>query len=287
MMDETPLYSSQALCHHVRVPSIRPSFAEREAFRTALSQAYADGRIDDVEFDHRSTLVETGISADELREALRDLPQPATEFPTTVTRAEALESQRLRGQRPHVSRRGLFLLCGGALGAVAGLYDGWQHGPAASDSADDDSAWDYPHDAEAIEQILGVIEDKGYREFTYLRFYSGGLVGGAKTPKGPAGIDGLEAFDDDLSVAPESHLSDDDELFRLDGIAFELIPAMSRSAIEKLGGRAVNYAEVGIVSGEPTIRVAVDGDDYGVGAGSLEWSADGEELLRIHRDDED
>ncbi|MGC2939561.1 MULTISPECIES: DUF1707 SHOCT-like domain-containing protein [unclassified Brevibacterium] len=60
---------------------MRPSFVERDAFRTALSNAFADGRIDDEEFERRSTLIETGSRASDLQKALEDLPRPEVEFP--------------------------------------------------------------------------------------------------------------------------------------------------------------------------------------------------------------
>lgn len=276
--------------HHFLVTSLRPSFAERDSFRSALSQAYADGRIDDAEFERRSTLVESGDSADELREALADLPQPETEFPTTVTRAEALDRQRRGRTSTKVSRRSLFFIGAGILGAIGGFSDGLggdSEEPAAESTQSQTT--DYPTDATAIEGVVAAVKKKGYRDFQLMSFSSGDFTASARSPKNRNGLDSIQSYaGDEIEVQPSAHLGRNDTLFTLEGIDFDLIPTMCRGALDKLGGKTVTRAEITTSGdGEPTISVYVEGDDYGVGSGSLEWTKDGSQLLRIARQDED
>jgi hypothetical protein len=296
---ETVAASATAGWHHSFVTSMRPSFAERDSYRSALSQAFADGRIEEDEFSRRSTLVETGQSADELREALADLPQPEVEFPKTVTRAEALDrSRRLQASgAPQVGRRAAIAAGAAVLGfAVAGGF-GRLFGGAESSGSDDDSAdsgdsvsgagADYLTDPAARKAILKKISDKGYTQFTQMSLYDESFTAGARSLTSKRGVDSLSAYSDgQLDAEPSTHLRDGQKLFTLDDVAFDLIPAMARAAVKKLGGKAADRAEIAFGEDDLTIAVYVKGGDYGEGGGALTWTADGNQLLKITRADE-
>lgn len=282
---------------------MRPSFAERDSYRSALSQAFADGRIEEDEFSRRSALVETGQSADELREALADLPQPEVEFPTTVTRAEALDrSRRLQASGiPQVGRRAALAAGAAVLGfAVAGGFGRLFGVSESTDSGDGDSAGsdsgsagadsggaDYLTDPAARKAILKKVADKGYTQFTQMSLYDESFTAGARSLTSNRGVDSLNAYaDGQLDAQPSTHLRDDQKLFTVDDAAFDLIPAMARAAVKKLGGKTADRAEIAFGEDDLTIAVYVEGGDYGEGGGALTWTADGKQLLKITRADE-
>lgn len=272
---------------------LRPSFVERDAFRTALSQAYADGRIDDAEFERRSTLLETGRHAADLRQALADLPQPEVEFPTTLTRAEAIEHQRRRARKdsPKLSRR--VLLAGGAAavgfvlaGGVSTLFG---REPQGDDSEKPtETAADFIADSAALKRVLTKITDKGYKQFTSIDIDPDVVEAAARSLKSSRGIDSITAYEGgDIDITPSGRLNDGVKPFTVDVFALDLIPAMVRAAEKKLGSRQGARVELGtdtgITGSEPVITVLIEGDDYGDGGGELRWTADGKELISIHR----
>lgn len=294
--------SATAGWHHSFVTSMRPSFAERDSYRSALSQAFADGRIEEDEFSRRSTLVETGQSTDELREALADLPQPEVEFPKTVTRAEALDrSRRLQASgAPQVGRRAAIVAGAAVLGfAVAGGFgrlfggsepaDSGEGSAGSGDSGSDNSGAgaDYLTDPAARKAILKQVTDKGYTQFTQMSLYDESFTAGARSLTSKRGVDSLSAYSDgQLDAEPSTHLRDDQKLFTLDDVAFDLIPAMARAAAKKLGGKSAERAEIAFGENDLTIAVYVKGGDYGEGGGALTWTANGKQLLKITRADE-
>lgn len=283
---------------------MRPSFVERDAFRTALSNAFADGRIDDEEFERRSTLIETGSHASDLQKALEDLPRPEVEFPTTLTRAEAIGRQRRKGQKdsPKLNRR--LLLAGGAaaLGFVVagGLGELFGGGRADAESADPaEPAADFIDDPAALEAVLKNIEDKGYTHFTQVSIGPDVFEARARSLKTSSGVDSLTDYGDgDLRIADAGHLSKDTDLFTLDEFAVDLIPAMSQAAQEELGGPTTGRVELSVERGprgqdgggepvvEPVITVTIEGGEYGRNGGYLRWTGDGQELISIYRSDE-
>lgn len=281
------------------VTSMRPSFGERDAFRSALSQAYADGRIDDEEFARRSSLVETGRGADELRRALKDLPQPDVRFPITLTRSESEFRRERSTDSPTIRRR--TVLSAGAVGAgilgfaVAGGFghvfasgSGTESAGSSETPKSDGAVRDYLNDAAAARSVLDEVRKKGYRSFTGFSLYTDMVVASAQSLTTARGVDSITVYADaETVITPTSHLQEDAKLFALDDIAFDRVPAMARAALKTIGGRATNYADVRIDEEEPTITVYIDGDEYGVGSGSMEWTADGKDLIRIYREDED
>ncbi|WP_258234196.1 DUF1707 SHOCT-like domain-containing protein [Brevibacterium oceani] len=290
---------------------MRPSFAERDAYRSALSQAFADGRIEEGEFSRRSILVETGQSADELRRALADLPQPEVEFPSTVTRAEALDRSRRR-QAPGGKKYGRrALLAGGAaalgfvvaggIGQLVGGNPGSANAAGDSDDGDDSddggdtrSAGDFVYDPAALGAVLQKIKDKGYTHFMSIDIYPDTFQAAARSLKSMSGIDAITDYGDGkLEINATGHLPQDIDLFTLDDFALDLIPAMARAAQKKIGGKNGLHVMLNMGPGqvddksEPLISVYVEGGDYGVGTGEVVWTGDGKQLDSVHRADED
>lgn len=278
---------------------MRPSFVERDAFRSALSSAYADGRIDDEEFERRSALIETGNHASDLQRALADLPRPEVEFPTTLTRAEALRRRRLQrtsGARA-VSRR--LLLTGGAAalgfvvaGGASRLFGSDSQAVDTSDS--DSSEVDFISDPAALEEVLTKVKDKGYTHFREIFIDPDVLQASARSLKSSRGIDSITVYGRaDPDITPSSRLGEGDRLFALDDFALDLVPAMAQAAARKLGSREGLRVELRTESdassskAEPVISVQIAGGDYGEGGGELRWTGDGTELISIRRTDED
>jgi len=278
---------------------LRPSFVERDAFRTALSSAYADGRIDDEEFERRSTLIETGNHAADLQRALADLPRPEVEFPTTLTRAEALKRRRsLRTSgAPAVSRR--LLLAGGAAalgfvvaGGASRLFGA--DSKAVETSGSDSPEVDFITDPAALEDVLTRVKDKGYTHFREISIDPDVFQAGARSLKSSRGIDSVIVYGRaEPDITPSSRLGEGDRLFTLDDFALGLIPAMAQAAAKKLGSRQGLRVELRTESdasnskAEPVISVMVAGGDYGDGGGELRWTGDGAELISIRRTGDD
>ena len=276
--------------------TLRPSFAERDSFRSALTQAYGDGRIDDEEFDRRSTLIETGTQAADLRRALAGLPQPEVEFPATVTRAQALECRR----RPRASgsvrlgRRALLIGGAAALGFVlAGGFDGTTGSQGARSGPGKQPDRDLLYDFEALQEVLERVREKGYTHFTRVSIDPGTFDAEARSVRSENGVDYLKVYGDgELEITAGRHLSEHEDLFTLENFALDLLPAMARAAREELGGTNGERAQLSVESGaidsrkEPMITVLVHGGDYGEGGGHLRWTGDGKELDSIHRADE-
>lgn len=286
------------------VSEMRPSFAERDAFRTALATAFADGRIDGEEFERRSTLIETGSRASDLQKALEDLPRPEVEFPTTLTRAEAIERRRTKGQRgsPKLSRR--LLLAGGAAafgfvvaGGLGELFGGDSADAQSTDAEEPAAA--FIDDPAALQSVLKNVEDKGYTHFAQISIGQDVFAARARSLKTSSGADSLTDYGDgDLAIADSGHLSKDTDLFTLGEFALDLIPAMSQAAQRELGGTTTARVELGVERGprgqdgrgepvvEPVITVTVEGGEYGKDGGHLRWTGDGKELISIYRSDE-
>lgn len=285
---------------------MRPSFVERDAFRSALSAAYADGRIDDQEFARRSTLIETGNHASDLQRALTDLPQPEVEFPTTLTRAEALKRRRsLRASgAPTLSRR--LLLAGGAAalgfivaGGASRLFGSDSQAVEASDTgsgsdSDSEPEVDFISDPAALKEVLTKVEDEGYTHFREIFIDPDVLQAGTRSLKSSRGIDSITVYGrEDPEITPRGRLGESDRLFTLDDFALDLIPAMARAAQKELGSRQGVRVEMRTESdassseAEPVISVQIAGGDYGEGGGELRWTGDGKELISIRRADED
>ena len=278
------------------VTTLRPSFAERDAFRSALSQAYAEGRIDDAEFERRSVLVEGADDVSGLRRALKDLPHPTIVFPNTFTRAEALRLGA-DAERSPVARRavlGAGVLGAGILGfAVAGGFgrlfaSADEDAPNPASPTTETDMRDYLNDADAAHAVLEQVSAKGYRRFVSLSLHTDMFLAGAQSLTNSRGIDSIACYSDgEMTITASSHLPRGAKLFALDDIAVDRVPAMAAAALETIGGRSANFAEAGISDDGTTITVYIDGDDYGVGSGSMEWTADGTELIRTYRADED
>ena len=273
--------------------SLRPSYGEREAFRSALSQAYADGRIDDDEFEKRATIIESCTSVADLRRALRELPQPSVVFPKTVTKAEALKGRRHVGvgRRSGLKRRvalGLIAVAIGfaAAGGIGRVIDVLPGGGAVAESIQKSQDTDYLRDSVAIDEALDLVRDRGYTDFVGIGFYDNHLSIDARSPKNAKGIDHVTIFDtDDVKFDPAGQFTQEHVVFSRGEVDAALLVEMAATAPDIIGGAAPSHLLLGQDSGELTASVYVEGDEYGTGSGSVIWTADGTEMVRISRSD--
>lgn len=273
--------------------TLRPSFGEREAFRSALAQAYAEGRIDDAEFGRRSTAVESAANVDGLRRALADLPQPSVVFPSI---GSGDDTARLGGPAdPTAStpRRVVLGLAAAALGfVVAGgpgrLID--VIGPRVPDSLPDagdviDPATDYLRNAAAIDEALDHLVDRGYEEFVSLDFYDNHLSVAARSISDRRGIDGVSVFSlDDIDTRPSGQFEEGRETLSRSDVKSAIIVEMARVAPAMTEGTGPGHAGISLGSDGLTAAVYVEGNEYGVGGGRVEWTVDGTEVISISKD---
>lgn len=81
------------------VSSHRPSYAQREAYRDALAQAYAAGRLDDSDFEDRLNLLAMAESLADLEDLVVDVPRADIEVPAAPAARSAGSRGRTGGSR--------------------------------------------------------------------------------------------------------------------------------------------------------------------------------------------
>lgn len=272
--------------------SLRPSFGEREAFRSALAQAYAEGRVDDAEFEARSSAVESAVSVDGLRRAVADLPQPSLVFPSIATGDDVRRLRRRSAPSASVSRRVALGLGAAALGFVVAGGAGRliaEAGALIPDPVPDvagavDPDTDYLRNAAAIDAALDHLVDLGYDRFVSVDFYDNHLSVAAQSITDARGIDGLSVFSlDDIDTRPSGQFEEGRATFSRSDVKSGIIVEMARVAPEMTGGTGPGHAGVSLGADGLTAAVYVDGNDYGVGGGRVEWTADGAEVIAISR----
>jgi hypothetical protein len=104
-------------------PSERPSFAQRDAYRDVLSDAFAQGRLNDQEFSRRIDRAASATVLGDLEELVADLPRGDLPVPAEQIRRPAREDEE-RTQRTSAARRGLALTAAVLVGGLAGFLGG-------------------------------------------------------------------------------------------------------------------------------------------------------------------
>ena len=87
---------------------LRPSFQERDRYLDLLSTAYADGRLDEAEFETRSNAVLAAVTHREAMAQFQGLPQPnivPVQAPPSAFRPVPQAPQAFRPQP--IARRGV------------------------------------------------------------------------------------------------------------------------------------------------------------------------------------
>lgn len=261
--------------------SLRPSFTERDAFRDAVAQAYAEGRLDDDAFARRQEQLERAVTIGDLEEAVDDLPSSYIEVATRSSDHPV----PLTAHRPRWGRR-VFLGIGaaavgfglaGGIGAARGLLPSIQSLSLPSLGGVDTFA------VGGLAEPFAWLEKHEYVTYTDVTlhgdaFYARALVPGRKTA-----VDYINMIRSDApSTRPYGLLSAGAQTFTLDQVTWDRIPEMARVAPDVLGSRG----KVTHIIIEPNqahgaaIRAYVDGDAYGAGGGIVEWTPDGSAILR-------
>jgi len=270
------------------VSSLRPSFAERDAFRELLSTSYADGRLDDEQFRARQELVEKATTIDDLLVVADGLPLDGIELPR-VARPAAAPARRRR-LRPEVfagsalTAAVLGFTFAGGFGPLGGDDDAVAHEVGAN--PDDNSA---PEPLMLLEpggmsEQIALLKSRHYDRIESISIYPDRLYVEALVPGDDSRVDQITIDEDGMTAEPSGTLSESGEVFGLDAVAYSVLPDAVAQAPTLIGSAGtVSYVDIEVDDGRPTIRVFVDGDDYGQGSGYVTWSADGQQLLRVVR----
>lgn len=258
---------------------MRPSFAEREAFRNALAEAFAEGRIDEGDFGRRVETIEHGERVDDLLEALEGLPSGGIEVATQ--RAAVVPTARTPGRR--LGRRaflgigaaaGGFLLAGGGRPLVEALPSPGEVVPQAGGKST------RYYEAGGLDDAVKWLADHHYEQFIEVLVYPDMVGATAVNPERPEVLDRI--FKNNTlpwEVDPSGQLGKGSRPFGLDLLNLGAVPEMARVAPEMLGGIRTTH----MIFGPNDVRVYVEGDEYDVGGGSITWSSDATELREVHR----
>ena len=258
---------------------MRPSFAEREAFRSALSEAFAEGRIEEDEFGRRLEAIEQGERVDDLIQALEGLPGADIEVATQHAPIEQTGRHpgRRLGRRAFLgigAAAGGFLLAGGWRPVVEALPSPGEVVPQAGGKSTR-----YYEDG-GLEDAVKWLSDHHYELFIEVLVYPDMFGVTAVNPERPEVLD--RVFKNNTlpwDVEPDGQLDKDAKPFGLDVLNLGAVPEMARVAPEMLGGVRTTH----MIFGSSEVRVHVEGDEYDVGGGSVTWSSDATELREVYR----
>lgn len=171
---------------------LRPTFAERDRYLDLLSTAYADGRLDEKEFEARSNGVLAAVTHRDAMAQFEGLPRPAiapVDQPPAAFRPQPGPPAVFE---PRPNRRGL-LVGGVAVVAVAGLglagvtvmraptsmsggvEEMWMPGEFAIDSIFIDG----------VSEAMAALADRGFDQVAHLRVTMDQITGMATTERSP------------------------------------------------------------------------------------------------------
>ncbi len=265
--------------------SLRPSFAERDAFRELLSTSYADGRLDDEQFRMRQGLVDEAATIEDLLVLAEGLPLDGVVLPQTAEPIAADDAERR--WRP---RAGVLIAAAAAAAALGFLTAGGLGGSdrditSASASEDAPMAAPQPLAAGGLTEMLAWLENNHYDQIETIVCYPDRLDVVALVPGRDRALDAISwTQTGDPEVSPDSTLSDSDDLFALHDVDYSVLPAAVAAAPDVVGSATeVSSASIRVESGEPRLSVYVSGDEYGEGSGYATWSPDGQQLLQVSR----
>lgn len=268
---------------------LRPSYAEREAVHDLLSQSFANGRLDFAEFEARVDLVPQAATVSELLQLVDGLPAGSLEFAEQTNPPVPAEPDA----PPSWTRRGVLAAAGLAVGfAVSGGFT--RAFAQVSDEAPISPPPPVPQRPALPDQFapgefetsLQRITDEGYTTFTRLTVHPHIVTAVALAPDRPEVTDRITITNSGFETEPYNELTSSDIPFTLDDVDVSLLPAYLAHAPVLLGGTKVTHVIIEVDSTEPAtviVRVYVEGDEYGAGGGYVQWSGDGQTLLRIAR----
>lgn len=293
----------------------RPSFAQRDAYRDVLARGYAEGRLDDAEFEARVGRMDRCETVEGLERQVADLPRGELPRPEGARaaglRTSRAQDPRTRMEEPRARRTrrwvGLFAVAaavgalGGALAAGGapsqeGSGDGQPASEAIAADAEAESAIDRS-------SVLWAFEALGEQsaEASLLSLSPGYLY--AEVPAAGSRYDALYLRE---GGAPERSPGGTFEPGTRGSLVFEtrmldpeLIAAMVEAApevYERTAGvsgarpegvhvrmHPAESAYAGVDPALPLVEVRMSADDYGEGGGDVVWSADGSALVEVGR----
>lgn len=257
---------------------LRPSFAERETFRSALAEAFAEGRIDETEFGRRLGVIEEGERLEDLLGAMEGLPQDqiVVAEPTPIPAATQPPSRRI-GRRVFlgvVAAAGGFVVAGGARPLIESLPSPSEALPRAGGES---SRY---YEVGGLDDPLEWMADHHYADYIELLVYPDMVGATAVNPERPEVLD--RVFKNNTlpwEVEPSGQLGKDARTFALDSANHAAVPELARVAPEITGGARTTH----MIFNASEVRVYVEGDAYGVGGGSVTWSLDVTELREVYR----
>ncbi|MCG6567080.1 DUF1707 domain-containing protein [Tessaracoccus sp. ZS01] len=177
------------LSYPSRMSELRPHFPERDAYLDRLAQHYADGLLDDADFEARRDVVLQSTSHGDALRAFDGLPQPRYREGTRTGRPAGL------------GRRGL--LIGGlaaaavvGVGGIAALVFGARLGDPMMGGPMMEEVWPQPSmgggdvetyamDYGAIEETFFTLQERGLTLISEFTVEIGGVTGTAMSPRSP------------------------------------------------------------------------------------------------------
>lgn len=259
---------------------MRPSFAEREEFRSALAEAFAEGRIDETDFGRRLGVIEEGERVQDLLDAVEGLPHDQVVVAEPSRPTPASSPSRRTGRRVFLgiaAAAGGFVVAGGARPLIESLPSPSEVLPRAGDGG----STRYYEDG-GIDPALKWLADHHYEQFTELLVYPDMVGATAVNPERPDVLDRI--FKNGTlpwEVDPSGQLDEETGTYTIDLVNHIAIPELARVAPEILGGAHTTH----MIFNRSEVRVYVEGDEYGVGGGSVTWSPDATELREMYRNE--
>ncbi|MBK7821603.1 MAG: DUF1707 domain-containing protein [Tessaracoccus sp.] len=267
---------------------LRPSFAERDKYLNLLSVAYADGRLDEEEFDKRTQGVLSALTHNDALAQFDGLPKPNV-LPAAVRRSprpEVTPSSSLykidplpAKPTPHspsdggTSRRTVLVAAGAvvALGGFLAWESGWPPIGSAAPEATASRGPDY--DGEAGEggeypevsvdrfwEVQQRLSDDGLTAVVSLRITDVAVEGTAMSPRSPREVAPFSQRGDGPVVVGETEGIDVDHTVDLDELGMMLDQALM-NVVDELQGIATEATVVWTTKGKPAVDVRfIDGD---------------------------
>lgn len=287
-------------------PSERPSFAQRDAYREVLSDAYAQGRLGDADFRSRLDEAAQATILRDLEELVADLPRGDLPVPEAQLRGAARREAEA-AQRTSTARRGLAVAASVLVGVLVGLLGGSAALFYDSDEADGAAAAaDGGGDGDGETLLSPVTYDDAHRaaqvasdqdEWTGLIVSDDSAEVHVPTEAGTT-YDVVSVDEDgDVTTSPGGTYGDDEVAARVDGAALDgdALAAMAMAApdvyatttgetahpADRIEVRVPDREFAGVAPDEPVVRVILGMDEYGGGGGTVVWTLDGDRVLEV------
>lgn len=276
--------------------SLRPSFAERDAFRDLLAASYADGRLDEAEFGSRQELLEQATTVGDLLAVADGLPTDGISLPQ-VRRAIPTTATPKRRWNPRLMAvaAAVALIVGFAAGGGFGFLAGADTPDSRPSGGQPPEPAVRPLQPGGMAPVIDWLGEHDYNRIVDMTLHEEMVYVQAIVPGSDRKTDRITwTTEPEPEVEPSGLLSEEGtETFPLRALAYSSLPAMTAAAPSMLDSTSDQLhlvirrtAAFGFraYEDEPVqVTVYVTGDDYGDGGGRVMWSGDGQELLQVSR----